>query len=958
MSRKPSDFAQNYAERAFKKLNQSISDNELRVIYQEILDKRLSIPDGEDSLFLLIKMDYDARLKNLSQPGRPSAEDYERRLEQHVTNLNAFELSDIPGWLIFDEYLYFKKLIPDEYKTPEEACEAYRKRFDGPNFQEFVELLNDHFAPMPSHSKPGWLPLWGIARRFLQNHRLLKMTCILALLSISLVLLIILFYLKRDEPTDPVNTTETVKKPAKTERASERLKNSDDRILQVKPLPGLVPYPAPELGRWQFATPQSLAGWKRVAWSPNGKLLALACRDGYVRVNRADNGDLEDIFVGHTNEVECVAWSPNSRFLASGSKDKTVRVWDISHETPPRVFTVPQPIHCLAWDRSNHRLVSGGLGDLNLWDISKGKLISGNMLPAVDVSAVSWNPKNDEIAVVSQSGSLLIRTIEFTDEKWEVKSFVCPDATKKLFCVAWSPDGSMIAAGGEGQLVPLKSDLLAPGGKSEVHLWDARNGKLIRTLEASKDVADGFPNGFGLAIQSVAWDKDSRRLAIGAQGGPLGYNSISIFDVETGERKWRSTTYQPVFSLFWSPDGQRLLSGHGDGSYHFRNADNGNKEKRPETWISSIGDLTLDMEKNLFAVGTRDGKIRLGDLSLSGKSVKIIEGLPTEIYRIVWNHASNRLAVLGWNNEIHIRVVNSQPAHEKTVVLNTSQKKIFDIDWKADGTQMVSVGENGLVQIWNANGTSAQGPDEQLNNALNNAKWPDGKKRELRDTIRAVAWSPNGDKIAFGIGWNPGIIYIWDIKTGIIDELPHKHKGGVLRLRWAFDNYRLVSCDDDSKVLLWDLRLPIRQMELQRNRLEGYGWAIAWSPDDTRFAVGDQTGNCRIWKADGTLDKEFKASFRPLRSVAWKSDGTLITGGDDGIIRFWNAEEGKQDRFLLINLTDKLAVAITARGQLLEHSLNTDKDLLFLREDGHGYMERLSLSEYERHWKTSMADKK
>src|SRR4051794_35346170 len=102
----------------------------------------------------------------------------------------------------------------------------------------------------------------------------------------------------------------------------------------------------------------------------------------------------------------------------------------------------------------------------------------------------------------------------------------------KILCVAFSPDGKRIAAG---------------GGTDPVRLWDAATGKQLGQF---KDI-------WALAL---AFSPDGKLLATGG-----GYKTVRVWDVETGKVRFVFKGHlASVKALAFSPDGTLLASGSQD----------------------------------------------------------------------------------------------------------------------------------------------------------------------------------------------------------------------------------------------------------------------------------------------------------------------------------------------------------------------------------------------------------
>ncbi len=159
-----------------------------------------------------------------------------------------------------------------------------------------------------------------------------------------------------------------------------------------------------------------------VRFSPDGTKLATCAADKFIKVFELPSGKFIKSFEGHTHHVMDVGWKSDGKTLASAGADNVIKVWDYEKGEQTRTIT------------------------------AHGK----------QVTRLAFIGTTPQIATTSGDATVKFWNV---DNGGNVRNF--GGSNDFLYAVGVSPDGAVVAAGGE---------------ESVVRLYNGNNGQLVKTL--------------------------------------------------------------------------------------------------------------------------------------------------------------------------------------------------------------------------------------------------------------------------------------------------------------------------------------------------------------------------------------------------------------------------------------------------------------------------------------------
>jgi WD40 repeat protein len=327
-----------------------------------------------------------------------------------------------------------------------------------------------------------------------------------------------------------------------------------------------------------------------IAYSIDSKTLLVGNKN-VVELWDANSGQIIRSLTGHTGDVIKVAFSPDGRLIASGGKDGTLRLWATSTGQAISTFASPSgPVLDIAFSSDSNLVAAGNDANatVSIWDTKTGQFINSFERRPHELAGIAFKPNTESIL----SSSISLSWVWDAKSGTQTQSFILDRSAKSYYRpesrhAAFSPDGHTVAIADQlldfetrKMLLKLGENLndlsFSPDGKklltvhfierfynsfnnysfpSEVKIWDYKAGQVLAKIQ-------GPTPG---KIQSVALNTNDKSIAVAE--GDNGY----ILDVRTGQKT--QSLGSRVNAVAFSPDGQRLVTGMQEGVLQIRDTD-------------------------------------------------------------------------------------------------------------------------------------------------------------------------------------------------------------------------------------------------------------------------------------------------------------------------------------------------------------------------------------------------
>jgi len=353
-----------------------------------------------------------------------------------------------------------------------------------------------------------------------------------------------------------------------------------------------------------------------IDFSPDGKvILASVNTDNSIKLLDVTSGIELRSFDWQSNIVSSVAVSPDGNMIASGSYFGLITLLNSANGQVIRTLVGhTDQVANLDFSPESDMLASASWDTIKLWDVANGNemlTLAGQSMEgyASGVPCVAFSPDGKILAYGAEAGQVMLWDIANNQLLHALGGQPDGGIADEVNGVAFSPDGKILAS-------------IYSSHTWSITLWDVTNGEELRTL--TKPFSPSISGG----ASALAFSPDGKYLA-----AAIGDKTITLWDVASGSELRTLLNDSEVMRVAYSRDGDVLASTSEEWPVTLWDAVSGQVLNNMAVGQLSMSSLAFSPDGKVLVSGSWDGMIRVWGIApgTAAQSGVATESPPVEI---------------------------------------------------------------------------------------------------------------------------------------------------------------------------------------------------------------------------------------------------------------------------------------------------------------------------------------